>query len=35
MNNTLLTLKMDDSNESEITVAANTLQLAKIVQMAQ
>lgn len=35
MNNTLLTLKMDDSNESEITAAANTLQLAKIVQMAQ
>jgi len=35
MNNTLLTLKMDDSNESEITTAANTIQLAKIVQLAQ
>jgi hypothetical protein len=35
MNNTLLTLKMDDSNESEITAAANTLPLAKIVQLAQ
>jgi len=35
MNNTLVTLKMDDSNESEITAAANTIPLAKIVQMAQ
>jgi hypothetical protein len=35
MNNTLLTLKMDDTNEGEITAAANTLPLAKIVQMAQ
>lgn len=35
MNNTLLTLKMDDSTESEITAAANAIPLAKIVQMAQ
>jgi hypothetical protein len=35
MNNTLVTLKMDDSNEGEITAAANTIPLAKIVQMAQ
>ncbi len=35
MNNTLLTLKMDDSNESEITAAANAIPLAKIAQMAQ
>lgn len=35
MNNTLVTVKMDDSNESEITAAANTIPLAKIVQMAQ
>jgi len=35
MNNTLLTLKMADSNESEIMAAANTIQLAKIVQLAQ
>jgi hypothetical protein len=35
MNNTLLTLKIDDSTESEVTTAANAIQLAKIVQMAQ
>lgn len=35
MNNTLLTLKMNDTNEGEITAAANTIALAKIVQMAQ
>jgi hypothetical protein len=35
MNNTLVTVKMEDSNEGEITAAANTIPLAKIVQMAQ
>jgi hypothetical protein len=35
MNNTLVTVKMDDSNEGEITAAANTIPLSKIVQMAQ
>lgn len=35
MNNTLLTLKMDDTSEAEITQAANALPLAKIAQMAQ
>lgn len=35
MNNTLLTLKMDDTTESEITSAANAIPLAKIVQIAQ
>jgi hypothetical protein len=35
MNNTLVTVKMDDTNEGEITAAANTIPLAKIVQMAQ
>jgi hypothetical protein len=35
MNNTLLTLKIEDSTESEVTTAANAIQLAKIVQMAQ
>ncbi len=35
MNNTLLTLKMDDTSESEITTAASTIQLAKIVAIAQ
>ncbi|MBL7874032.1 MAG: hypothetical protein JNL53_00105 [Cyclobacteriaceae bacterium] len=35
MNNTLLTVKMDDSSEGEITGVANTLPLAKIVQIAQ
>lgn len=35
MNNTLLTIRMDDSNEGEITAAANGIPLAKIVQLAQ
>jgi hypothetical protein len=35
MNNTLVTIRMDDTNESEITAAANAIPLAKIVQMAQ
>ena len=35
MNNTLLTLKMDDTNEGEITTLANTIPLAKIAQIAQ
>jgi hypothetical protein len=35
MNNTLLTLKMDDTSEGEITTAANTIPLAKIVSIAQ
>jgi hypothetical protein len=35
MNNTLVTVKIADSNEGEITAAANTLPLSKIVQMAQ
>jgi hypothetical protein len=35
MNNTLLTLKIDDSTENEITSAANAIPLAKIVQIAQ
>jgi hypothetical protein len=35
MNNTLVTVKLDDSNEGEITAAANTIPLSKIVQMAQ
>lgn len=35
MNNTLVTVKLDDSNEGEITAAANAVPLAKIVQMAQ
>lgn len=35
MNNTLLTLRMDDTTESEITTAANAIALAKIVQIAQ
>ncbi len=35
MNNTLLTLKMDDTTEADITTAANTIQLAKIVEIAQ
>lgn len=35
MNNTLVTLRMDDTTEGEITAAANTIPLAKIVQMAQ
>jgi hypothetical protein len=35
MNNTLVTVRMDDSNEGEITTAANSIPLSKIVQMAQ
>ncbi|MBL7861290.1 MAG: hypothetical protein JNJ65_09010 [Cyclobacteriaceae bacterium] len=35
MNNTLVTLRIDDTTEGEITAAANTIPLAKIVQMAQ
>jgi len=35
MNNTLLTLNMDDTSEGDITAVANGIQLAKIVQMAQ
>jgi hypothetical protein len=35
MNNTLLTLKIDDTNEGEITSVANTIPLAKIAQIAQ
>ncbi|MBP9927236.1 MAG: hypothetical protein KBF45_14740 [Cyclobacteriaceae bacterium] len=35
MNNTLLTVKMDDSSEGEITGVANGIALAKIVQIAQ
>jgi hypothetical protein len=35
MNNTLLTLKMDDTTEGEITTTANAIPLSKIVQIAQ
>ncbi|MEK6780980.1 MAG: hypothetical protein AABY93_04710 [Bacteroidota bacterium] len=35
MNNTLLTLRMDDTNEGEITSLANSIPLAKIAQIAQ
>jgi hypothetical protein len=35
MNNTLVTVRMDDTNEGEITTAANSIPLSKIVQMAQ
>ena len=35
LNNTLFTLKVDDTNEAEITGFANTLPLAKIQQLAQ
>lgn len=35
MNNTLVTVKMNDSSEADISAAANTIPLAKIVQMAQ
>lgn len=35
MNNTLVTLRIEDSNEQEITAAANAIQLAKIAQIAQ
>lgn len=35
MNNTLLTIKANDSNEGEITTYANAIPLAKIAQIAQ
>lgn len=35
MNNTLVTVRMDDTNEAEITAAANAIPLAKIVAIAQ
>ena len=35
MNNTLVTLKVDDTNEGEITGFANAIPLAKIAQLAQ
>lgn len=35
MNNTLLTVRMDDTTEEEITNVANSIPLSKIVQMAQ
>lgn len=35
MNNTLVTIRLDDSNEQEITAAANSIPLAKIVAIAQ
>jgi hypothetical protein len=35
MNNTLVTVRMDDTTEAEITHAANTIPLAKIAEMAQ
>ena len=35
MNNTLVTVKVDDTNEAEITGFANTIPLAKIAQLAQ
>lgn len=35
MNNTLLTVRMDDTNEGEITAFANSIPLAKIVAIAQ
>ena len=35
MNNTLSTLRMDDTNEGEITSLANSIPLAKIAQIAQ
>lgn len=35
MNNTLLTVRMDDTTEGEITNVANSIPLSKIVQMAQ
>ena len=35
MNNTLVTLKVDDTNEAEITGFANAIPLAKIAQLAQ
>jgi hypothetical protein len=35
MNNTLVTVKIDDTNENEITAVANTIPLSKIVALAQ
>jgi hypothetical protein len=35
MNNTLVTVKIDDTNESEITAAANAIPLSKIAALAQ
>jgi hypothetical protein len=35
MNNTLITIKMDDTSEPEITAVANGLQLSKIARLAQ
>ena len=35
MNNTLFTLEMDETNESEIQSLANAIPLSKIAQMAQ
>jgi hypothetical protein len=35
LNNTLVTLKLDDTNEAEITGFANTIPLSKIAQVAQ
>ena len=35
MNNTLVTIRMEDTNEGEITAAANSIPLAKIVAIAQ
>ena len=35
MNNTLVTIKMDESNEADITAAANAIPLAKIAAVAQ
>ncbi|MFZ5970129.1 MAG: hypothetical protein ACOYXA_00930 [Bacteroidota bacterium] len=35
MNNTLLTLRIDDTTETEITQVANSIPLSKIAQMAQ
>jgi len=35
VNNTLVTLKLDDTNESEITSLAGTIPLSKIVQLGQ
>ncbi|PZR39935.1 MAG: hypothetical protein DI538_05650 [Azospira oryzae] len=35
LTNSLITLKLDDTNESEITTFANTIPLAKIAQISQ
>jgi len=35
LNNTLVTVRMNDTNEGEITAAGNSIQLAKIVEVAQ